>query len=532
MEPPDDCSHKEQSGLAYQMIMHPMNYNHMLHTKTFDGSTCNCLFYPAMEIGGSYPSGIYTPDVERFHVIINTCWSGNCHMHFDLFLTMQQLHSMFPSFRLRGGMDNPNTDEKSFDIPYLKDKGFFWDGMPCIDFMEVIVFPLENGLSTMSVKGYSLLDACNESDGGGNFGVPARAVAHPDVVAESIHRNKKAFGCIMNYIKRTSSFYRMAMREFQQDGIQILRAIRRYGTIPTPPQISQTREDVWNRMSMENLRIAMDQRGFFLWADIVYETGRKLNKTGTQQRDKFASGLPKWFAVFSGAMMHDNAAQLMHPQFWGGMFPGCPMAIVRHPLAFQPYVLAYAKKYFPDWCKLSLAARKDTFPAVRSIEDCSSVEDFVFLIDPKDVTDKMKCNLCDGDGHPSSIYLNGVKHQCLTRTITQHNAQHGAATSSSTHGSASRRDLSHSPQAKVIDELRDQIYELQQQLEQSLIAKVTDSPKRRFSKKPIVRLADDDSESEEVEQLEAEDSSASSDGSHISDMAQAVQPKKRFPKRR
>ena len=37
---------------------------------------------------------------------------------------------------------------------------------PCIDFAEKIMMPLENGLATMTVKGYSVLDACNQTDAG------------------------------------------------------------------------------------------------------------------------------------------------------------------------------------------------------------------------------------------------------------------------------------------------------------------------------------------------------------------------------
>ena len=105
-----------------------------------------------------------------------------------------------------------------------------------------------------------------------------------------------------------------------------------------------------------------------------------------------------------------------------------------------------------------------------------------------------------------------------------------------TRATIGKQTIRYRSQAKTIEELKDQINELQQQMEQTPTAnRIMDSSKRRFSKKPVVRMADDESESEEVEQaLEAEDSSEiSSDGSHISDMAQAVQTKnKRFPKRR
>ena len=69
-------------------------------------------------------------------------------------------------------MDNPNIDEKTSEIPYLKDQRFYWNGFPCIDFIEKIVMPLENGLATITVKGYSLLDTCKQTDAGGVLGNP------------------------------------------------------------------------------------------------------------------------------------------------------------------------------------------------------------------------------------------------------------------------------------------------------------------------------------------------------------------------
>ena len=73
--------------------------------------------------------------------------------------------------RLRGGMDNPNVDDKSSEIPYLSHQKFMWTGFPCTDFQEKVMYPMENGLASMTVKGYSLLDACNQTDAGGIFGV-------------------------------------------------------------------------------------------------------------------------------------------------------------------------------------------------------------------------------------------------------------------------------------------------------------------------------------------------------------------------
>ena len=51
-------------------------------------------------------------------------------------------------------------------------------------------------MATITVKGYSLLDACQQVDAGGVFGQPNRLVATQDVLEENNHRIQKAFACI------------------------------------------------------------------------------------------------------------------------------------------------------------------------------------------------------------------------------------------------------------------------------------------------------------------------------------------------
>ena len=53
----------------------------------------------------------------------------------------------FHSLRLRGGArDNPNEDSKNNDIPYLTKANFSWDGLPCFEFIERVMYPIDNGL--------------------------------------------------------------------------------------------------------------------------------------------------------------------------------------------------------------------------------------------------------------------------------------------------------------------------------------------------------------------------------------------------
>lgn len=461
--------------------------------------------------------------------------NGSKSMH-GYHLSIDEVFALgFTSIRIRGGTsENPNADEKSNEIPYLRDSKFFWNGLPCIDFIEIVMFPLENGLASMSVKGYSLLDAVNQTDAGGILGNPARAIAPAGITAESVHRNKKAFACILNYVKRTSYFYKMAMREFQHDGIQVIRAMRNYGVMPLPPRIAKSREDTWQRMSMEVLRIPFDQTGYFLWIDIVYEAGRKLGKDGHQQLDKFIGGLPTWFNSEKAQMRHDTSANLMHPATWGGLYPGMPNGANAHPLANQPYIVAYGKKYFPDWCDKSVSAGKEPNLSVRSIVDFSDIDDASHIVNAvtvEDVTPKMKCLLCGGDEHPASIiFPDGTKHECLKRVIQKHKGILPTTNTLDGHEKFSKYEKRSKFQAKQIEELQEQLEEI--------ACRASDydaNAKQRGKQHAAKQLQDQHSDGSSVIDDDEETSDSRSDSSHVHDMADAIQGthrKKPFFKKR
>ena len=472
------------------------------------------------------PDALFIEKHYQYLIQINIQYTSGIKCTQFVFLTYEEVMALSGSIRICGGTtENPNTDEKTNEIPYLRDSRFFWSGLPCIDFMELIMFPLENGLASMSVKGYSLLDAVNRTDAGGVLGNPARVVAPPDIVAESEHRNKKAFACTMNYIKRGSFFYKMAMRHFNHDGIQVIRAIRNFGVIPTPPRILKSREDTWQRMSMEVLRIPYDQAGFFVWCDVVYENGRKLAKNGDQQLDKFISGLPMWFSAEKAQMRHDTSADLMHPATWGDLYPGMPNGALAHPLAAQPNVYFYGKKYFADWCDKSSMAGKEPNFSVRSIIDCSSIDDITDIVKAvtvEDVTPKMRCNICDGTEHPASITLpDGTKHECLKRVIQRYKGVIPSASENDKNVKSFEKRAKF--QAKQIEELQDQLEELQM-----VANRASDFSSNFKARKNIAKQAVEEPSDEDASEAE-ETSDSASDSSRIQEMADAVQMTKRKP---
>jgi len=48
-------------------------------------------------------------------------------------------------------------DSKSNDVPYLTKINFMWDGLSKIDFNETVMYPLNAGLASISLKNGYLL---------------------------------------------------------------------------------------------------------------------------------------------------------------------------------------------------------------------------------------------------------------------------------------------------------------------------------------------------------------------------------------
>ena len=326
-----------------------------------------------------------------------------------------------PYMRLRGGGDdNPSTDSKFGDIPYLTNVKFYWDGQPKVDFNETIMYILDNGLASMSIRGGTLLDAVKyQTDPGGLFGVPPRAAAPPDILADNRSRIRKAAACMINYIKPQSGVYKLFLREFNYEGISMHTFIRNFGPLPIPPKIQMSRENTWQLMTMEVLRINANSDGLFKWADIVEEMGRVLLKDGNARKNKFVEGLPAFFQAEKTAMRHDVTVQVTFPAIYGAMpqFIGSPLAAQPHPLAGQPNIMALARKYFPDWTVKAAAAGKDIPNGlVRAIEDCATPEDVNLLM--SDIKEDMKCHTCGGHGHTSRFTApNGEEIVCPTKLI-------------------------------------------------------------------------------------------------------------------
>ena len=79
------------------------------------------------------------------------------------------------------------------------------------------------------------------------------------------------------------------MRHFGTEGPAAYRAAKYIGQLRVPARISRAREDAWNQMDMEKLRIPFSMDGIFMWADAVLEQAEILGKDGEQVLEKYGS---------------------------------------------------------------------------------------------------------------------------------------------------------------------------------------------------------------------------------------------------
>ena len=265
---------------------------------------------------------------------------------------LQNINCQHLALRMRGAGGDSNVDKHSNDIPYLSKMNYLWNGYPSIEHDENVMQPLKNGLGTMYMRGKSssrtMFATVERNDPGGVFGNPSRAVASQDVVEDSDLANVRAFSCITNYINPKSYVYHLYITTFSGDGIAVYRHMMVWGKLPVPQRTIYERNDIWNRMTMDNLRLPYTETGFWSWIEVVATTARKIGKDGNAQREKFLSGLP---AFFSGTVDQMRHAKLLYPATYGMMpgFAGNAIAANLHPMAGQHDVWSYGRAYYADW---------------------------------------------------------------------------------------------------------------------------------------------------------------------------------------
>ena len=446
------------------------------------------------------------------------------------------------AMRLRGGMDT--FDKQANDIPFLTRVKFQWDGQPKIHFQETVMYQLNAGLGSVTLKNDSLFDTAVQRDAGGIFGVPPRAAAPANILAENQARIHKLFHCLCCYMNPNCYVYKMFMRDFNQNGVDAYRFIQVYGPIPTPPRALRTREDAWTRMTMDVLNLSYTLHNYILWAEIVVEQGRLMAKTGVQMKEKFINGLPTFFNAEKAQMRHDN--RHVYPAVYGGLpeFAVTSRAAIIHPRAGQPDVYALMRQYIPDFLNKSQEIAHKSTPRgyVRQLmlkeEDDS--EPVPALAEPNgddvcphvnlassDVTDSTSCNLCGGKGHATSQILpNGDKLFCTTKSLQDIKAGkpvEGVKDFSKFRDKAQKYKEAYKHSAQEINSLKDQVLKLTQTRQSTLTTRAQ-------------QLTTDDSDDSSVPDQNLDDIDMSSDGSTVGPeiFAEQVQRggKKKFVPRR
>ena len=133
------------------------------------------------------------------------------------------------------------------------------------------------------------------------------------------------------------------------NGIDIYLFLVAHGPIPRPPRILKAQEDVWQRMTLDNLKLDYTQRGYVLWIECVMEQARLLNKNGNQIKQKLIDGLPAFFNTEKSAMRHNNT--FVYPALLGGVpeYAMTSLAANVHPMAGQQDGESLLMSYFPDF---------------------------------------------------------------------------------------------------------------------------------------------------------------------------------------
>ena len=444
------------------------------------------------------------------------------------------------SLRLRGGGGDANSSKDYNQIPYLTNMNFKWNGLPCIDFQERVLYPLNNGLGSVLCNGATLLATCKRSDPGAIHGTPSTAAAAAltaagDSSVEDDHKLRviRAFCCLLNYIDHRSEVYMLYMRGFQQDGAAVYAHMTSYGVIPTPQRIIDSRVDYWNRMTFDTLKLPYTIEGYFKWAEIVTAQARKLGYSADKIRDKLCQGMPAFFKTQAVAMRDNGSFNL--PATYGGInaFIGTPLASIAHPHAGKVDVDRLMRFYLPVWVE-QCATVKHGVPTgmVRSVDaDSETFHEEVKAILASDIKPDSECHACKGFGHyASQILSNGKVYHCANKAIAADKA--GKSLLGMEDQFAKTVDILATKLENLSDSISDQIDKLANQISTKRLSK-TRMP--RAVTPPRRRVSEPSANSTEGSPSE-EDSDGESEASMIEEMADAIstyrKPYKQRPHRK
>ena len=342
-------------------------------------------------------------------------------------------YDLFTSIRTRGGSPKGidpthayyvNNDSKFNDIPMLTAMRFLWNGIPTIDFLHKVGYILNNGLGSVVVDGSTLLECAQLRDIGGPLGNPSTVVAmamrDQKIYNSHLLRKLKLFHCLLNYIDSRCRTYKIIMRHFGVEGPAAYAAVFYIGQLRVPPRIARAREDAWNQMDMEKLRIPFSMDGIFMWADAVLEQAEMLGKDGDAILEKFTSGFPSFFNVDAANMAKDTADPVIqYPATYGGdpEFVLAPNALAPHPFAGHVDLYKLIRKYLNQWAKKIAHVHRHAPSGMVKSAVFVDAEAYLNLL-AKDVQPTTRCHTCNGEYHASTQVLSdGTVVECAKKTL-------------------------------------------------------------------------------------------------------------------
>ena len=357
----------------------------------------------------------------------------------------------FSTLRIRGGMDQEPSDNRSTTIPKLSSSNFMWNGQPSATLMEEIIYPLYMGLGSIQDRGSSLYETIKQVDKGGVLANPSRAIclasgnrALLDNVEESKSRNRRAFCVILNYTDSRSWHYKFFMKEFKNDAIDVMEYILSNMVLPFSTLQINDRNTYFTYMTMAKLNLPYTLDGYHMFLDKCIELGDELKKTSTQIAIRFVEGLPEIAQPVMCVTMKKEITEkkFLFPATYGALTTLIAPASWAAKATPDPgntdyWGLAYAhrdewlnlikgvKTYAPKGFVRSAVGDEHTFHISENLYGMSSVPDdptwqpdgtyhSINMISSDGITWDNECVVCFGKGHTAKQMHNGTMLKCIT----------------------------------------------------------------------------------------------------------------------
>ena len=420
--------------------------------------------------------------------------------------------STFSIVRIRGGMEQEPTDNKSTTVPKLSSSNFMWNGQPSATLMETIIYPLYMGLGSIQDRGSSLLETIKRIDKGGVLATPSRAVcmasgnrALLDNVEESKSRNRRAFCVIMNYTDSRSWHYHFFMKEFNNSAIDVIEYVLANMVLPFSTLQINDRNSYFTFMTMSKLNLPYTQDGYHMFLDKCIKLGDELSKSSTDISIRFVDGLPEIAQQVMCVTMRKEISEgkYIFPATYGAMTTLIGPASWAAKATPDPgntdyWGLAFAHR--DEWNTLIKGVKAQppkgfarsvtdgdqiyslsgpSFGASEPAYEWSGTQDLhANLISADTMTWDNECVVCFGKGHPARCQKDGVVITCATLELKTKPQE---LTPSKSKSKASANEIKDITSANVTQQEVEQIREAQSKntaVLQAIVRKMKDKKNR------------------------------------------------------